>query len=89
MRKEADQTLFLGHAVFDYLIGDEEGLDAGLDDVRHEPYSTEVRPAVKGISLSACLPRQEECTKSYPSIALPPRPSTTSPNIVNPEPMRQ
>jgi hypothetical protein len=42
MREQADETLLLGHTVFDHLIADKEGLNAGFDDVRHETYFTGV-----------------------------------------------
>lgn len=42
MRKQADQVLFLGHAVFDDLVADKERLHAGFDDFRHHTYSTGV-----------------------------------------------
>lgn len=42
MREQADQVLFLGHAVFDDLVADKERLHAGFDDFRHRAYSTGV-----------------------------------------------
>ena len=52
VREQSDEAFLLGHAVLDNLVADQEGLDAGLRDVRHNVYSTGVFPAVKGIYLS-------------------------------------
>ncbi len=102
MCKESDQTLFPGRAIFDDLVADQECLDAGFGEVRHKSYSSEVLSAVKRIRVSlesdglrirwkgvlgmTVLCRSEN---AYPMRTLPPRLSTTSPNIVSPVPIRQ
>ena len=48
VREQADQAFFLGDAVLDHLIANEERLDAGLDDLRHEPILRESDPLSKG-----------------------------------------
>lgn len=87
MREQSDEALLLGHAVLDNLVADQEGLDAGLRDVRHNVYSTGVFPAVKGIYLScgflrndgrkrACLADHRDAPAAFYDITKPRQPGS-------------
>ena len=53
MGKDADQALFLGQAIFDDLITNQEGLYAGFDDVCHRSILFKPMPLAKGSCVSA------------------------------------